>query len=113
MREAARDQQRLKHIIEPIDNIFEFISDKSFADFENEKMLRFAIIKNLEIVGEAAYMITPELKLQHHEIPWEDIVAMRHILVHDYYQIKNEIVWLTIQSDLPSLKKQIGQLILS
>ena len=54
MREKPRDKERLLHIIEAIDNITEFIDDKSFETYKNDKILRFAVVKNLEIVGEAA-----------------------------------------------------------
>ncbi len=56
MREKPRDKERLLHIIEAIDNIFEFIENKSFQSYQSDKILRFAIIKNLEIVGEASYL---------------------------------------------------------
>ncbi len=55
-------------------------------------MLKFAIIKNLEIIGEAAYKLTKSFKLKHTSIEWSDIIGMRHILVHGYYQIKDEII---------------------
>ncbi len=60
MREKPKDKERLIHLIEAIDNIFEFIEDKSFEIYKKDKILRFAIIKNLEIVGEAAYLLTKE-----------------------------------------------------
>ncbi|PDP70583.1 HepT-like ribonuclease domain-containing protein [Tannerella forsythia] len=82
MREKNKDKARLLHIIEAIDNIFEFTNNKTFETYRQNKMLRFAIIKNLEI-----------------------------ILVHGYYQIRDEIVWATIETDLPPLREKV-QLIL-
>ena len=107
MREKPRDKQRLEHIVEAIDNIFEFLDGKTFGDYKNDKMLRFAIIKNLEIVGEAAYLITEAFKNSNPQIEWRDIVSMRHILVHGYYQIRDEIVWTTIETELQPLKEKI------
>jgi uncharacterized protein with HEPN domain len=67
MREKPRDKERLNHMIEAIDNIFEFTKGKSFYVYRNDKMLRFAVIKNIEIVGEAAYLLTKEFKVKHHD----------------------------------------------
>jgi uncharacterized protein with HEPN domain len=73
-------------------------------------MLRFAVVKNLEIVGEAAYLLSKDFKNQHAEIEWSDIIAMRHVLVNGYYQIKNERIWETILNDLPLLQLQIKKI---
>ena len=111
MREKPRDKERLEHIIEAIDNIFEFIEGKSFLKFRKDKMLRFAVVKNLEIIGEASYRLTKDFKQQHDRIEWEDITGMRHVLVHGYYQIKDEIVWATIETELKPLRKNIVSII--
>ncbi|MFA6923294.1 MAG: HepT-like ribonuclease domain-containing protein [Bacteroidales bacterium] len=107
MREKPRDNKRLEHIIEAIDNIFEFTQGKSFKVFKSDKILRFAVIKNLEIIGEAAYLLTKEFKIKHNSIQWDDMIGMRHILVHGYYQIRDEIVWATIETELQPLKDKI------
>jgi len=111
MREKPKDNERLLHMIEAIDNIFEFIENKSFDNFKNDKILRFAIIKNLEIIGEAAYLLTKEFKEHHTLVNWNDLIGMRHILVHGYYQIKDEIVWATVETELDPLKKDIMRLL--
>jgi uncharacterized protein with HEPN domain len=107
MREKIRDHERLQHILDAIGNIFEFVEGLSFEDYCDNKMLRFAVVKNLEIVGEAAYLLSKEFKTQHTEIEWQDIIALRHLLVHGYYHIKNKRVWDTIVDDLPKLQEQI------
>lgn len=111
MREKNKDKARLLHIIEAIDNIFEFTNNKTFETYTQNKMLRFAIIKNIEIIGEAAYLLTNEFKKEYSEIEWHALIGMRHVLVHGYYQIRNEIVWATIETDLPPLREKV-QLIL-
>jgi len=90
-----------------IDNIFEFVGSLSFEAYRQNKMLRFAVVKNLEIVGEAAYLLSADFKKLHPEVLWDGIVAMRHVLVHGYYQVKDTRVWDTIKNDLPLLKKQL------
>lgn len=107
MREKPRDKERLLHMIEAIDNIYEFVKGKSFNYYQKDKILRFAVIKNLEIVGEAAYLLTNDLKKNNIGIEWKDIISMRHVLVHGYYQIKDEIVWATIEFELDPLKKKL------
>ena len=107
MREKIKDKSRLLHILEAIDNLFEFTNGISFDKYHNDKILRFAVIKNLEIIGEAAYLLTKKFKSEHTNVEWETIIYMRHILVHGYYQIKDEIVWATIQTDLQPLKAKI------
>ena len=113
MREKPRDKERLLHIIEAIDNIFEFVENKSFATYQSDKILRFAVIKNLEIVGEAAYLLTKDFKQKNSSVEWAEIIGMRHILVHGYYQIKDEIVWATIESELLPLKEKVSALLTS
>ena len=74
-------------------------------------MLRFAVLKNLEIIGEAAFFLTKEFKEKTTYIEWKDIIGLRHVLVHGYYQIRNEIVWATIGRDLKPLKQKLEELV--
>lgn len=111
MREKPKDNERLLHMLEAIDNIFEFVNGKSFEVYRSDKILRFAVIKNLEIIGEAAYLLTKDFKNSHDSIEWRDIIGMRHILVHGYYQIKDEIIWATIETELKPLKDNIQKIL--
>ena len=111
MREKPRDKERLNHMIESIDNIIEFVNGKTFETYKRDKILRFAIIKNLEIIGEAAYLLTKDFKAKHNSIEWNDMIGMRHILVHGYYQIKDDIIWATIETELIPLREKIVQLL--
>ena len=107
MREKPKDINRLSHIIEAIDNLFEVTKGISFDEYKGNKILRFAVIKNLEIIGEAAYLLTNEFKEKHPEVEWKVIIGMRHVLVHGYYQISDEMVWATIQTELNPLKEKV------
>ena len=107
MREIIRDRGRLEHIIEQINNIEEFVANKSLKDLENDKILQYAVIKCIEIIGEASYMLTNDLRNAHKEVEWEEIIRMRHVLVHGYYHISVMMIWEIIQSDLHKLKQQI------
>jgi uncharacterized protein with HEPN domain len=110
MREKIRDKGRLEHILESIAYIIDFTDGIDFEDFAKDAKLRFAVIKNMEIIGEASNMLTKEIREQHPEIPWRKIVDLRHVLIHGYYQISFESVWKIIQKDLLPLKEQIQTL---
>lgn len=107
MREAVRDIDRLLHMQECMDNIQEFVEGKTFEEFVANKLLFFAVVKNVEIIGEAAYMLTKEFCANHPVTPWKDIIAMRHVLVHGYYTTSKEFIWATVQYDLPVLRTQV------
>ena len=107
MREAIKDRGRLEHMLSAIENVEEFTKDIILDDFVKSKVLFFAVVKNIEIVGEATYMLTKEYKQSHQSVPWLVIEKMRHVLVHGYYTISPEKVWETVQEDIPLLKEQI------
>ncbi|MBR5482234.1 MAG: DUF86 domain-containing protein [Bacteroidaceae bacterium] len=111
MRETVRDKGRIEHMLAAIANVEEFTNGVSAEEFVNSKVLFFAVVKNIEIVGEATYMLTKEFKESHQSIPWLVIEKMRHVLVHGYYTILPEKVWETVQEDLPVLKKQLTDLL--
>ena len=107
MRERIKDDDRLLHIIEAIANVFEFLEGKTVDDLTNDKLLFYGVVKNVEIIGEAAYMLTNEFKGRHPATPWIDIVGMRHVLVHGYYTASPLFIWDTYKNDLDVLRHQI------
>ena len=109
MREIIRNKSRLEHILESINYILEFTDEIDFEDFLMNKMLQFAVIKNLEIIGEASYKLTNDFKNNHPEVEWKKIISMRHILVHGYYDTDEMIVWDTIKN-LSDFREQIQTL---
>ena len=109
MREKPRDRGRLQHIAASIENIKNFLEGKTAEDFLLDALLYFAVVKNMEIIGEASYMLTHEFKDKHPQTPWKEIINMRHILVHGYYQVDSREVWSSIVNDLPILEKQIQE----
>lgn len=107
MREPIRDPQRLRHILEAIENILQFSNGAEEEDIHKNKILYYALVKNIEIIGEAAYMLTQSFKDCHPNTDWRVIIAMRHTLVHGYYQISPTEVWNVIRYDLNPLQRQI------
>lgn len=107
MREPLRDQGRLRHILGAIDNVLEFMEEKTADDLRRDRILFYAVVKNIEIIGEAAYMLSDDFKTSHPGTEWKSIVAMRHFLVHGYYQESEEEIWEVVHKDLLPLKEQI------
>lgn len=105
MRERIKDPSRILHIQKAINKIETFMADKTIKDLIDESVLFYAIVKNLEIIGEAANLLTDEYKEAHSEIPWQDYVKLRHVLVHGYYTINAQIVYDICKDDIPLLKK--------
>ena len=107
MREYVRDRERLEHMVEAIDRILAFAEGKTREELEADNLKYYGVVKNIEIIGEAAYKLTNAFCRQHPETPWKSITRMRHVLVHDYYQIKPQEVWKVIGEDLRPLREQV------
>ena len=107
MREPLKDRIRLEHIQMVIDNIFQYTDGKTIQQLNDDTMLFYATVKNIEIIGEAAYHLTKAFCKEHPETPWNDVMRMRNILVHDYYKIRINEVWKVIQEDLFPLRNQV------
>ena len=87
MRELVRNKGRLEDIVEYSSNVLKIIDGIEFEEFSSNILVYFATMKNVEIVGEAAYMLTKEFKASHPEIPWKQVEGMRHVLMHGYSQV--------------------------
>ncbi len=109
MREHKRDKERLEHIIEAIGIIDNGMAIYSKDELLNNKLLYYGLVKQLEIIGEAANLLTQEFRDKHTEVNWRPIVNMRNVLVHDYIHISKEILWTTLTEDIPALKEHINK----
>lgn len=107
MREKPRDPERLRHIHHAISKVHEFLKERERQELVDDSLLFYAVVKNIEIVGEAAYMLTPEFKKTHPDTPWKPIEGMRHYLVHGYYHVNLSEVWNVAMRDLPILDQQV------
>ena len=107
MREPERDLSRLEDIISAINSVEEYTKDLSEPQLKGDKLRLHATIYNVQIIGEAIYKLTKEFKQEHPDTPWHLIEKMRHILVHDYFRINFEILWIVIKEDVPLLKEQV------
>lgn len=109
---ANRDLIRLKHMLDSAEAVLSFIEGKTRQQLDTERLLASGIIRELEILGEAAVAITQETKEKFPELPWKQVVGMRNRLIHAYFDIDYDIVWKTICEALPPLVKQLQRVIL-
>jgi len=106
------DEVRLHHMLDAARDAIIFTTGRQRNDLATDRMLTLSLVKCVEIVGEAAARVSNEACSQHHEIPWHNIINMRHRLIHAYYDVNLDIVWQTVIEDLPpliaSLEKILG-----
>lgn len=107
MKGKIGDRQRLQHILEAIHEIQQYTSDTDLKHFLANSMMRFACVKQIEIIGEAANYITPETKELFTDLEWKQIIGMRHVLVHEYFGTDFNLIWQVIIDDLPVLKGKV------
>ncbi len=100
----------LRHIMDSILKIESYISSGREA-FMRESHWQDAVIRQLEIIGEATKKLSEDVRSQHTEIPWRRIAGMRDVLIHDYMGVDLEAVWEVTQKDLPGLKSKIGSIV--
>lgn len=101
----------LKHMLESILDIEEATSNLGYDDFAANKTILKAVVRDLEIIGEAANKVGVEFRNSHPEIPWRDMIDMRNVLIHEYFGVIPETVWKTCRQNLPPLKKQIESIL--
>ena len=106
MRERARDRGRLEDIVTYANNVATIIDGITFEELTADIRIYYSVIKNIEIVGEAAFMLTRAFKEAHSETPWKLVQGMRHILVHDYTRVIPRILWGTATENIPELRQQ-------
>jgi uncharacterized protein with HEPN domain len=111
MRGKFGDKVRLNHILEAIIEIESYLNDADFETFMENSMMRFACIKQMEIIGEASNHISEEVKNRFSDIEWSQIVGMRDVFVHEYFGVDTRLVWEIIKNDLPEFKSKVISII--
>jgi uncharacterized protein with HEPN domain len=105
------DLIRVRHMLAAAKEAMEFAAGKVRKDLEKDRLHMLAIIKSIEIIGEAASKVTETFKTENINIPWNDIINMRNRLIHAYFDVNLDIVWQTIKTDLPDLIKALEEII--
>lgn len=103
MRDPFKDKGRIEHMLEMATKLHLANHQHSLEEVKNDVILFYGLTKMTEIIGEAAYKLTLEFREEHPEIPWREIIGMRHLLVHGYFSVNPEILWDVIQNDIPEM----------
>lgn len=112
MTNALRVLDYLDHILKAIERIDRYTSDMDEVEFLNSELVQDAVIRNIEIIGEASnnvQCVDAEFAARHDDIPWQVMYTMRNRVSHGYHKVDLEIVWKTIHTDLPGLHAQITE----
>lgn len=97
------DAIRLRRMLDAAKEAISFASGKKRADLDHDRMLVLSLVKDIEIIGEAATKVSENCRREHPEIPWREIVTMRNRLIHGYFDVNIDIVWKTVADELPPL----------
>jgi len=107
MKDPKGDKARLLHILDAISEIEYYTQELDFDGFFRSSMPKFASIKQLEIIGEAANHISDDIIEKYPDVEWRRIIALRNVLIHEYFGVDSKIVWDIIKEDIPNLRLSI------
>ncbi len=105
------DRIYLQHIVDAVDNIDKFIKGVKKDSFVKNVLVHSAVIRQLEIIGEAVKKVSVESKRKHKDIPWRDIGDLRNKLIHEYFGVDLSLVWIVCKRDIPTLKQAVKSII--
>jgi uncharacterized protein with HEPN domain len=106
-----RDELRLRDVLARIDAAMDAVRGMSSTDFQSNLLMQKAILNDITVIGEAANAISKELQEKYARIPWQNIIAMRNVVVHEYFSVDSDIVWETVTLDLASLRPLIVEIL--
>jgi uncharacterized protein with HEPN domain len=102
------DETRLRDMLDETRVVKQFISSSTRRDLDSNTMLAYAVIRAVEVIGEAAARVTEETRLQYPQIMWKNIIGMRNRIVHNYNNVNLDIVWQVASQNLPELEQQLA-----
>ena len=105
------DIVRIQHMLDAVQKITEFIQGRTRADLDVDEKLTLALIRLLEVVGEAAKSVSSPLRERYPQIPWREIAGTRDRLIHGYFDIDMDIIWKIVSQDLPPLISEIKKML--
>lgn len=104
-------QDYLRDILDSINDIENFIRGMNLEEFKRDKKTMYAVVRSIEVIGEATKKIPRALKDKHRDIPWKKMAGMRDRLIHEYFGIDVEILWKTVREDILPLKQSIQNIL--
>lgn len=105
------DAVRLRHMIDAAETATQFMAGRNRAALDTDRMLLFAVVRAIEVVGEAATKVSAETREASPQIPWAAVVGMRNRLIHGYFNVDAELVWQTVNRELPALMPSLRALL--
>ena len=110
-RSPDRDRLHLLYMLDVAEHSQQFIKDRARDDLHNDRSLQFMLAKAVELIGESANQISNELRVRNSQIPWRKIIGMRHVLVHNYWQVEMDVLWDTVIVDIPLLIDELRRIL--
>ena len=107
----AEDRIRLLHMVEASQAALRFMAGRQRSDLQTDQMLLFAVLRTIEVIGEAASKVSEDVRVANVGIPWKAIVGMRNRLVHAYFDVDPEVVWETVQVEIPEILAKLTALL--
>ena len=105
------DEERLRHMLDAAKESISFVEGHTRGDLDDNRQLALALVKEIEIIGEAAFRMSESIKGELQQIPWSEIIGMRHRLVHAYIEIDHDILWDTVKRNLPPLIASLNEIL--
>ena len=105
------DKVRLRHMLDASRKVMEFVQGRTRADLKKDEKLTLALVRLIEVIGEAATQVSKEFQELHQEIPWSLITGMRNRLIHAYFDVDLDRVWDTAKDDLPPLIFELEKIV--
>lgn len=107
----TNDEFFLRDIADFCDHLEEYVKGVEKSDFLENRMLQDALVRKLELIGEAAKNLTEKIRKQYPSIPWREIMRMRDKVIHHYFKVDLDLVWKTVTNDVPKLKSEVESII--
>lgn len=107
MRPQRSYRDYLRDILQAAEEALDFVQGMEFSNFSSDRKTNLAVVRALEVIGEAARHIPQRARRRHPQVSWQDMVAMRNKLIHGYFGVDLEVLWRTVQVDLPPLRDEI------
>ncbi|MGB8278152.1 MAG: HepT-like ribonuclease domain-containing protein [Methylovirgula sp.] len=105
------DHVRLQHLADALNSAMKFVAGRSRSDLDSDEMLLFALVRAIEIAGEAASKVSVETRAGIPDLPWASIIGMRNRLVHAYFDINRDILWTTVTEAVPPLAEVLEKVL--
>lgn len=107
----SKDKIRLRHILDEAADACHYVKDITLDEFAEDGKTVRAVIRSIDVIGEAASKISIEFRKEHPDVPWQKIIGMRNRLIHVYFDIDCNIIWQTVKENLPPLIKQLQSIL--